>query len=240
DKSLNEAVSRILANRVATSLPSCSASSAAYSKARSRFPEAAMVRMAKEIGGKVHGTASDAWNWRGRPVFLADGTGFSMPDTPENQLAYPQSKTRPAGLGFPIMRAVALISLSTGALVDLAFAKNEGKGTGEGNLLRSMMGTLKSGDVLVADRYYPSYFTIALLRQRGVDLVSISHERRRVDFSEGDVLGPSDHIAEWRKPKRPNWMDLETYREIPATIKVREFAIEIEGRDGNKQQATII
>jgi hypothetical protein len=37
DKSLNEAVSRILANRVATGLPACSASSASYSNARSRF-----------------------------------------------------------------------------------------------------------------------------------------------------------------------------------------------------------
>jgi DDE family transposase len=240
DKSLNEVVARVLAHRVATGLPACSASSASYSEARSRFPEAVMVRMAKEIGRKMHDAANDSWHWRGRPVFLADGTGFSMPDTPENQLAYPQVKTRPAGLAFPIMRAVALISLATGAVVDMAFAKHEGKGTGESNLLRSMMGTLNAGDVLVADKYYPSYFTIAMLQRRGVDLVSISHQSRQVDFSEGEVLGPNDHIAEWRKPKRPDWMDIETYREMPATIKVREFVIGIEGREGGKEQATII
>src|SRR5436190_5952940 len=50
DKSLNEAVSRILANRVATGLPACSASSASYSNARGRFPSSVMVRLAKEIG----------------------------------------------------------------------------------------------------------------------------------------------------------------------------------------------
>src|SRR5260221_11716560 len=38
DKSLNEAVTRILANRVATGLRACSASSASYSDARGRFP----------------------------------------------------------------------------------------------------------------------------------------------------------------------------------------------------------
>ena len=115
DKSLNETVSRIVAHRVSTGLPICSASSAAYSKARTRFPLEAMERMAKEIGRQVHASASDSWNWHGRQVYLADGTGFSMADSVENQLEFPQSKARPQGLGFPIMRAVALISLSTGA-----------------------------------------------------------------------------------------------------------------------------
>jgi hypothetical protein len=210
DKSLNETVSRVLAHRVATGLPSCSASSAAYTKARTRFPEAVMEQMAKEIGRKVHASADDSWNWRGRPIFLADGTGFSMPDTRENQLAYPQVKNVTPGLGFPLMRAVALISLATGTVVDLAFDKFEGKGTGESSLLRRMMDTMKSGDVLVADRYYPSFFTAALLLQRGVDIVSISHQSRDTDFAQGEQLGPTDHIATWEKPKRPKWMDTAT------------------------------
>jgi hypothetical protein len=40
-----------------------------------------MTRMAREIGRNVHDSAEDSWKWRGRRVFLADGTGFSMPDT---------------------------------------------------------------------------------------------------------------------------------------------------------------
>jgi hypothetical protein len=116
DKSLNEAVSRILAHRVANGLPACSASSASYADARSRFPLQVMSRLAKEIGCSVHGTADNAWHWRGRELFLADGTTLSMPDTAENQLEFPRVKTTVAGLGFPIMRAVALISFATGAV----------------------------------------------------------------------------------------------------------------------------
>src|SRR5258708_5780223 len=78
DKSLNEAVSRILAHRVANGLPACSASSASYSNARGRFPLSVMVRLAKEIGRNVHDSAADAWHWRGREVFLGDGTGLLM------------------------------------------------------------------------------------------------------------------------------------------------------------------
>jgi hypothetical protein len=77
-----------------------------------------MERMAKEIGRKVHDSASDSWNWHGREVFLVDGTGFSMPDTAENQIAYPQAIQARPGLGFPVMRAVGLFSLATGAVVD--------------------------------------------------------------------------------------------------------------------------
>ena len=158
DKSLNEAVSRILANRVATGLPACSASSASYSNARARFPLPVMVRLAKEIGRSVHDSADGSWHWRGREVFLVDGTGLSMPDTPENQLAFPQAKSQKKGVGFPIMRAVAMISLATGAVVDFDFAAHEGKGTGEGSLLRGMLDTMNRGDILVADRFYPIVF----------------------------------------------------------------------------------
>jgi hypothetical protein len=240
DKSLNETVSRILAHRVATGLPACSASSAGYTQARTRFPLAAMERMAKEIGRTVHDSAHDGWKWRGRDVYLADGTGLSMPDTPENQLAYPQVKIRPTGLGFPLMRAVALISLSTGAVVDLSFAKYAGKGTGESSLLRNMLGSLNRGDVLVADKYYPSYFTVHALKQRGVELVSISHGGRTVDFSSGTIIGPKDHIAEWKKPQRPEWMSEAEYAALPATMSVREFTIDIDDREGGKEKLVII
>ncbi len=241
DKSLNEAVSRILAHRVSTGLPACAATSSAYSEARIRFPEPAMKRMAKEIGRKVHDSADGSWNWRGREVFLADGTGFSMPDTAENQLAYPQTSQRKKGLSFPIMRAVGLVSLATGAVVDMAFAPHSGKGTGESTLLRSMLGTLKSGDVLVADRYYPSFFTIVALQARGVDLVSISHIARKVDFNDGEMLGPEDHIYHWPKPnKRPDWMSEQDYAAMPGSIAIREFSIMIEDERGRQQQAIIV
>ena len=240
DKSLNEAVSRILANRVVTGLPACSASSSSYSDARSRFPLPVMMRMAKEVGRIVHDNAADAWHWRGREVFLADGTGLSMPETPENQLAFPRIKTVAPGLGFPTMRAVALISLSTGAVVDFGYAPHEGKGTGEGTLLAEMFDTLKRGDILVADRYYPSYFTVGALQRRGVDMVSISHQARAVDFSQGIQLGEKDHIVEWHKPAYRDRMNAEEYSQLPETISVREFVLEIDGRGGQREQAVVI
>jgi len=243
DKSLNEAVSRILANRVATGLPPCSAASGGYSRARERFPSSVMIRMAKDIGRIVHDSADDAWHWRGREVFLADGTGLSMPDTFENQQAFPQIRSIKRGLGFPVMRAVALISLATGAVVDFDYAAHEGKGTGEGTLLRKMLDSTKRGDVLVADRFYPSYYTVAALLERGVDMVSISHRSRRVDFNDGIQLGEKDHIVEWHKPvysNRDATISRDEYDRLPETLTVREFVITIDDREGGTEQAVVI
>lgn len=240
DKSLNEAVSRVVANRVATGLPACSASSAAYTKARCRFPEVAMERMAKEIGRKVHDSGSTEWDWHGRKVFLADGTTFTMADTEENQLAFPRAIVEHRGVGFPITRAVALISLATGAVVDMAFGKYAGKGTGEASLFRDLMGNLSRGDIVVADRYYPSYSAVAILGQAGVDLVSISHHQRKIDFSKGQILGPKDHIVEWPRARHQEYLDPQMKSELPQSVFVREFAIEIDGRDGGKEEAVIV
>lgn len=243
DKSLNEAVSRILAYRVSNGLSACSASSASYSDARGRFPTSVMVRLAKEIGRNVHDSAEDAWHWHGREVFLVDGTGLSMPDTRENQEVFPQVKNIKPGLGFPIMRAVAMISLATGAVVDFAFAAHEGKGTGEGSLLLKMLDSMSAGDILVADRYYPSFTTVGLLAQRGVDMVSISHYSRKVDFNDGIKLGERDHIVEWHKPayNTRDWrISRDEYHQLPDTLTVREFVIEIDGREGGKEDAVVI
>ena len=240
DKSLNEAVMRIVANRVTAGLPACSASSASYSNARTRFPLAVMKRLAKEIGRNVHDNADDSWHWRGRDVYLADGTGLSMPDTPENQLAYPQSKTVAPGVGFPTLRAVALISLSTGAVTDFAFARQEGKGTGEASLLRGMLDSMKRDDLLIADKYYPSYVTVSALNDRGIDMVSISHASRPVDFTQGIRLSDTDHIVEWKKPKRSERISLEDYKKLPDVLRVREFILNVVGRDGRREQLTVV
>lgn len=244
DKSLNEVVTRVLASRVIAGLPACSASSASYSNARRRFPLQVMVRLAKEIGRTVHDSAEDAWHWRGREVFLADGTGLSMPDTPENQQVFPQVKRIKKGLGFPLMRAVGLISLATGAVVDFKFGPYAGKGTGEGSLLRKMLDTLNRDDILVADRFYPSYRTLGALLARGIDIVSISHQARKIDFSAGIQLGENDHIVEWRKQASRygthTGMSRDEYDSLPDTIQVREFVIEIEGRSGGREQAVVV
>ena len=83
--------------------------------------------------------APESWLWKGRRVYLVDGTTASMPDTPENQAAFPQPTTQRRGLGFPMVRLAVLIALWTGLARDLAMGPYKGKETGETALFRKML-----------------------------------------------------------------------------------------------------
>jgi len=159
---------------------------------------------------------------------MVDGSTASMPDTPANQAAYPQSRSQKPGLGFPLARFVAIISLATGAVVDLAIGPYKGKQTGETSLLRALLERLKAGTILLGDQYFASYFGIAELVQRDINGVFRMHQRRKTDFRRGHCLGIEDHLVLWHKPKRPEWMDEATYEQIPDEMWVRELRFRVQ------------
>lgn len=142
-----------------------------YCKARARLPESALRRLMRLLGSQAHHQAPEPWRWCGRKVKAVDGSTVLMPDTQTNQKAYPQSPSQKSGLGFPIARIVVLFSLATGSVLELALGKYQGKQTGENALFRSLYDTLEPEDVVLGDRYYGSYFDIALLQQ-GVSTAS--------------------------------------------------------------------
>ena len=96
---------------------------------------------------------------------------------------------RRQGVGFPILRWVALLGLATGAVLDSAFGPYRGKQTGETALFRSLLKSLCLGDIVLADRYYCSYWLVALLQAQGVDVVFRKHHLRHTDFRSGRRLG---------------------------------------------------
>ena len=223
--SCQKAVARFLAGRSATTQPPCSANTGAYCKARQRLPEEGLRTLTQRSGATLARKAPDRWQWKGRRVRIADGTTVTAADTPANQREYPQPDGQKPGLGFPMIRLVVLFCLATGVVLQAALAPYQGKGTGELSLLRQLWHQLDRGDVLVGDRIYCSYFEIAWLSQRGVDVVLHKHQSRKTDFRTGRRLGRHDHTIEWNKPVRPEWMDEASYQELAATLTdPREFS----------------
>jgi hypothetical protein len=219
------AVARVVVLLVALERGPCSGNTGAYCRARAKLPEAAIHRLAVEVAAGCEGQVPEHWLWHGRHVVLVDGATSSLQDTPENQAEYPQPQSQAAGLGFPIVRMVVLLSLATAMLKDMALGPYSGKETGETALLRQLLDRFTPGDILLADRYFCSYFMIALLMERRLDFVVRVHQRRCVDFRRGRRLGPGDHIVAWRRPARPEWMDPATYDRIPASIQLREVEV---------------
>src|SRR5262245_13986013 len=151
-----------------------------------------------------------------------------MPDTAENQAAYPQVYNQGPGLGFPIARLGAVISLACGAVVNLGFCRYAGKGEGEVSLLRRLWDVLTPGDILLADRLTANWATIQMLQERRVELVSrLNKAHRRADFRSGRRLGPDDHVVRWAKPTSIRSLDRAAYRALPDSITIREARVRV-------------
>jgi hypothetical protein len=159
-------------------------------------------------------------------VRLVDGTTLTMPDTPSNQSVYPQQGSQKPGLGFPICRVVGITCLSSGALLNAAVGRFNGKGGDEQTLLRSIEKTLDKGDILLGDAFFPTFFFIASMQRQGVDILmeQMGARKRSSDFRRGARLGQRDHLIVIDKPKmKPQWMSEEHYQKAPKFIMVREF-----------------
>jgi len=194
-----------------------------YCRARNKLSEAALRDVSMEVAAEIEQQAPDEWLWKGRHAKLVDGFTFTMPDTPKNQAEYPQPKSQKKGIGLPIARAVAVMSLATACVNDVAIGPYAGKETGETALLRALLGSFDPDDVAVMDRYYCSFMMIALLWGQNVQVCARMHQSRHVDFRRGRRLGKYDHIIVWTRPKRPSWMDEATYETIPETLELREI-----------------
>ena len=80
------------------------------------------------------------------------------PTRPPTKNAIRNRETQWPGVGFPVLFKVALLSLATAAVHDIAIGPYKGKETGETALLRSLLDDLASGEIVLADRYYCTYF----------------------------------------------------------------------------------
>jgi hypothetical protein len=161
-----------------------------------------------------------------------------MPDTPENQAAYPQPTTQQPGLGFPLARITVLLSLATGACHDLAIAPYAGKGSGETTLLRQMYGSLKPGDVVVADALFDNYFIACELRERGIELVArVQAERVGSRTVESR---PDGDIIVWQRPNKPRGMTGEQYRSYPETLSMRQVSVDARDRNNRVEQFKVV
>ena len=197
-----------------------------YCKARQRLSLSHLKEAMLTVGQRLHQQAPNSWLWKGYRVVLLDGTTLLMPDTEDNQKSYPQQTVQKPGLGFPIMRLVGLLSLATGSCIGYATGSFQGKGSGETSLFSCLIGTLRKTDLLLADRYYTTYAIMALMIERGTPLVFRQRQNVKTDFRRGQRLGAKDHIICFKKPrKKPVWMTVEAYAELPDDIMIREFSV---------------
>ena len=227
DHSCRNAVARLIVHRVSRGLNPCSSLTGAYCQARKKLPEQFFSTIARLVGRKLEDQSKEEWLWKGRHVYMFDGTTTLMPDTAANRKAYPKTWNQKANVGLPLARVAAVFSLSCGAILDLGIAKYAGKGQGEVTLLHQLAEMFSPGDVLLADALMCNWRGLFSLQQRGVDTVTrLNKSNRKADFRRGKRLGKDDHIVTWRKPTMRN-IDRETYKSMPKQLTVREARVHV-------------
>jgi hypothetical protein len=226
----------------------------AYCQARKRVPLALFHWLLEKTATTFRSATATTSLWRGHRVWLVDGSGFSMPDTPELQRHFGQPGSQRKGCGFPVAKWLALFDLTTGMLLRSATAPLR---THDMAQAPAISRELEPGDLVLGDRGFCSYAHLALLTQRGLHAVFRIHQRQIVDFTPGRphkgqgqgqrepkdlpgmphsrwvlAQGDSDQIVIWSKPKRkPTWMTAEEYAALPAEVTVRElrYGVEVPG-----------
>ena len=215
--SCREAVRRVQVWALASRQSVPDDDSSGYCQARERLAVGTLESAHEELGKwfeRHHGE-----KWCGRSVKVIDGTGVSMPDTPENREKWTYAPNQKPGCGFPTARLVGMFCLMTGRLVRFALATLHDH---EIPLARQLIAWIEEGEVALIDRGFCGWGFIALLHRKGVDVVARLHPQRP----------PKPGKMEWGKPARgQNGWNKTLWDELPEKLTVRliRFRIAVPG-----------
>ena len=233
---------------------------AAYCKARMRIKlEALELLLCRSVKCLQDSSFNTEGRWFGHRVFFADGSSFSMPDTPTLQSHFGQPGGQRVGCGFPSAHWLAMMHAGTGMITTMLTAPLR---THDMSHTTQLHPELHEGDVLVADRAFCSYAHLALLLQRGAHGLFRIHQRIKVDFTPERPyvhpkrsakkkglprsrwvrqLGKQDQIVEWFRPTScPTWMPKEQFDALPESITVRELRFEVNRKGFRTKSITLV
>ena len=212
--------------------PSIDASTSAYCQARARWTTAELQAVRGHLAERLalHSESLLAGLPVTRPLKVIDGTCVNLPDTPANRAVCPQSAEQAPGCGFPLLRLVGVFCLKTGALLEESSAPHT---TSENALFQELWPTFRKGDILVADRNFSSYGSLAALHHQGVDCLFRLHAGRKSDLRQGQRLGSQDRLITWAKPtvKAANFTQ-EQWEQLPPTFTVRVVRVRLTTQHG--------
>ena len=99
-------------------------------------------------------------------------------------------------------------------------------------LLQKLLPAFDKGDVVLADRGFSSFASLATLLARGVDSVMRLHQFRKLDWRAGKRLGHRDRLVTWKKsPLQGTLWTAEQWAALPEELTVRlvEIVVSVPG-----------
>lgn len=207
-----------------------------YCQARARLPLELLEQMLRKVGQQLQQRVACSCQWCGLRVKVLDGSTYNLPDTPENQAAFPQSPDQQRGCGFPLVRLVVLFCLASGALVSWAIGQY---GQSELALLAPLWDYLQAGEVLLADRHFGSYRVLARVLERRAHAVCRLHASRKSGVPK--KRGAFDVQVVWERPSAVGaGFTLAQWLGLPATLRVRLVRFQVVEKGFRAQWITLV
>ena len=201
-----------------------------YVEARSRLPLAVLQGLLQWLMSKAQDLTQDLID-TGRRVMIIDCSSFSMPDTPDLRKHFGLLKAGGVveGVTYPVAKLVGLMDAATGMFSQLLACPLY---THDLRHVLRMHPMLRYGDILLGDRAFCSYVHLALLVERGVDMVVRLHQKRKEQGGNGLFI--------WNRPKTvPAWMTREQFLTLPMQLTLRLVSYRIEQRGFRTKHITI-
>lgn len=233
-------------------------SGAAFCKARLRLPLSLFEALISKITRSLQETNLNQERWFGHRVFIADGTGISMPDDPRLKESFGYARERKDESGFPVARLVFKMHFGTGMISSVLINPFRSSESRECYRFHTH---LKEDDIFLADRAFCSYAHICRLLERGVLAVFRLHQKVSADFTPNrkyarpkesasflgqtrsqqiKVLGKKDQIVRWFKTGKLSWMSKEEHKELPELVEVRELQYQVSTKGFRTKTITIV
>ena len=204
-----------------------SSSTASYSTARSKLSEDELSEILEQVARNLDDVAGTR-GFHDRRVVVVDGTGFSMPDTEENQMEWPQSANQKSGCGFPSGRICACFCLDSGGLLSHRIGN---KKSHELPLLRAQHSTFRKDDIFLGDKAFCSYSDIAKLLDLGVDSVVPLARRKPITHAKCvKRIGDNDLVIRWKRPyfqKGKSSFSHEDWEQLPKELLLRQIKVSV-------------
>ncbi len=146
-------------------LPVTVPTASAMTQARRRLGPAPL----RELFFLLRGPSPGGARWRGLLVCAIDGTIMTVADSEANLAVYSKQRGGPNGAsGYPMLRLLVLVSCGTRTVID---AVSGPVSSGETTYAPGLLGSLRAGMILLADRNFGAGFLAAQIAETKADFL---------------------------------------------------------------------
>ena len=209
----------------------------AYVQARARLPLPVLVQALKASARAADQRVAPSEFLQGRVVKVMDGSTLTLPDTAENQNAYPQPNSQKPGCGFPLLHLLVVWSARGGGVLEHAQGDRH---HGEMRLFHQLGPTLAPQDIVIYDRAAGHYVACACLRAHKTDLIS-RVAIRKINWRRGQRLGRNERLVPWKKsPQKPPYLTVQEWAELPEEITVRVIRVQVKQKGFRARELVLV